>query len=234
MTCCLLVASAWADDWPQWRGTHRTGISEETGLLKQWPKGGPKLLWERKNLGGGYSTPAVVGERLYLMANREGMEYAVALAVKDGSQVWATEVGKVGRNQGPQYPGTRSTPTVEGDRIYALGSDGDLACLEKDTGKAVWAKNLKKTFGGAPGAWAYSESVLIDGDKLICTPGGKKATMVALDKINGETIWEGAIPKGDAAGYASPIAVEVGGIRQYVQFVGGGVIGVDAKTGKFL
>jgi outer membrane protein assembly factor BamB len=234
VTCCLLVASAWADDWPQWRGTHRTGISAETGLLKRWPEGGPKLLWERKNLGGGYSTPAVVGERLYLMANREGMEYAVAVAVKDGSQVWATEVGKVGRNEGPQYPGARSTPTVEGDRIYALGSDGDLACLEKDSGKVVWAKNLKKTFGGAPGAWAYSESVLLDGDKLICTPGGKKATMVALNKKNGETIWECAIPKGDAAGYASPIAVEVGGVRQYVQFVGGGVIGVDAKSGKFL
>ena len=234
VTCCLLVVSAYADDWPQWRGPRRTGSSQETGLLKEWPKGGPKLLWQRKDIGAGYSTPAVVGDRLYLMANREGKEYVVALAVKDGSRIWATAVGKVGRNQGPQYPGTRSTPTLEGDRIYALGSDGDLACLEKSNGKVVWSKNLKKTFDGTPGAWAYSESVLIDGDNLVCTPGGKKATMAALKKKDGETVWECALPKGDAAGYASPIAVEVGGIRQYVQFVAGGVIGVDAKTGKFL
>lgn len=234
LTCCLLVATACADDWPQWRGPQRTGISKETGLLKEWPKGGPKLLWERKDIGGGYSTPAVVGERLYLMTDREGKEYALALAVKDGAEVWSTEIGKVGRNQGPQYPGTRSTPTVEGDRIYVLGSDGDLGCLEKDTGKVVWTKNLKKTFDGTPGAWAYSESVLIDGDVLVCTPGGKTATMAALQKKDGEVIWKCALPRGDAAAYSSPIAVEVGAVRQYIQFVSGGVIGVEAKTGKFL
>ncbi|HEY7156090.1 MAG TPA: PQQ-binding-like beta-propeller repeat protein [Gemmataceae bacterium] len=231
---CGLTASSRADDWPQWRGPQRTGLSKETDLLKEWPKGGPKLLWEQKDIGGGYSTPAVVGERIYLMANRDGKEYALALAVKDGSEIWSSVVGKVGRNEGPQYPGTRSTPTVEGDRLYVLGSDGDLACLEKDHGKVLWSKNLKKAFEGTPGAWAYSESVLIDGDKLICTPGGKKATMVALRKKDGETVWESAIPRGDAAGYASTIAVDVGGTRQYVQFVGGGLVGVDAKTGKFL
>lgn len=234
VTYGIVAASAWAADWPQWRGAHRTGLSSEKGLLKDWPQGGPKLLWERKDIGKGYSTPAVVGDRIYLMANREGKEYAIALSVKDGSRVWITAVGKVGPNQGPQYPGARSTPTVEGDRIYVLGSDGDLACLEKDKGKIVWSKNLKKTFEGSPGAWAYSESVLIDGDNLICTPGGKKATMAALKKKDGETVWECASPKGDAAGYASPIAVDIGGMRQYVQFVSGGVIGVDAKTGKFL
>lgn len=231
---CLLAASVGADDWPQWRGPQRTGLSQETGLLKEWSKGGPKMIWERKDLGGGYSTPAVVGDRIYLMANRAGKEYAVALAVKDGAQVWSTAVGKVGPNEGPQYPGTRSTPTVDGDRIYVLGSDGDLACLEKDNGKILWLKNVKKTFAGTPGAWAYSESVLIDGDVLVCTPGGKKAAMVALKKKDGATIWECALPRGDAAGYASAIAVEVGGVRQYVQFVAGGVIGVDAKTGKLL
>jgi outer membrane protein assembly factor BamB len=234
LSCCLLGDSARADDWPQWRGPQRTGISEETGLLKEWPKGGPKLLWERKDIGGGYSTPAVVGERVYVMADRKGMEYVLALAVNDGSEIWASQIGKVGRNEEPPYPGTRSTPTVDGDRIYALDSDGDLACLEKDNGKVVWSKNLRKTFDGKPGAWAYSESVLIDGDVLVCTPGGKKATMVALNKKDGATIWECAVPGGDAAGYASTIAVEVGGFRQYVQFVGGGVVGVEAKTGKFL
>jgi outer membrane protein assembly factor BamB len=232
--CFFLVASVCADDWPQWRGPQRTGCSEEKGLLKQWPKSGPKLLWERKHIGGGYSTPAVVGDRLYLQADRDGKEYILCLAVKDGTEEWATSLGKVGPNEGPQYPGTRSTPTVEGGRIYALGSDGDLVCLEKDGGNPVWAKNLKKAFKGTPGAWAYSESVLLDGDQLVCTPGGNSATMVALKKQDGEMVWKCSLPKGDAAGYASPIAVEVGGIRQYVQFVAGGVIGVDAKTGKFL
>ncbi len=226
---CLMAA-----DWPQWRGPQRTGVSKETGLLKEWPKGGPKLLWERKDIGDGYSTPAVVGDRLYLLSNREGKEYVVARAVADGAEIWTKEIGNVGPNKGPQYPGTRSTPTVEGERIYALGSDGDLACLEKDKGTLVWTKNLRKAFAGAPGMWAYSESVLIDGDKVVCTPGGKKAAMTALKKKDGATLWECVLPEGDEAGYASPIAVEVGGVRQYVQFVAGGLIGVDAKTGKFL
>jgi outer membrane protein assembly factor BamB len=234
LTCWILTASIQADDWPQWRGPNRTGLSQETGLLKEWPKGGPKLLWERKDIGDGYSTPAVVGDRVYLMVNRKDKEYVLALTVKDGSEVWATEVGKVGRNQGPQYPGSRSTPTIEGDRIYALGSDGDLACLKKDKGEILWSKNLKKTLEGTPGAWAYSESVLIDGDHLICTPGGKQATMAALKKSDGDIVWKSAFPKADAAGYASPIVAEIGGVRQYIQFVFGGVVGVEAKTGKFL
>lgn len=234
LTVCLLAVPVQADDWPQWRGPERTGLSRETGLLKAWPRGGPKLLWKRKDVGGGYSTPAVVGDRLYLMANRKGEEYVVALAARDGAEVWATAVGKVGPNRGPQYPGTRSTPTVDGDRLYALGSDGDLACLTRDKGKLVWSKNLRKDFGGTPGAWAYSESVLIDGDVLVCTPGGKEATLVALKKKDGATVWKGAVPGGDAAGYASALAVEVGGVRQYVQFLGAGLVGVDAKTGKFL
>jgi outer membrane protein assembly factor BamB len=234
LATCVLALSIRADDWPQWRGATRTGLSRETGLLKEWPGGGPKQLWQRKDIGGGYSTPAVVGERLYLMADRKGEEFVLALAVKDGAKVWSTPVGKVGPNEGPQYPGTRSTPTVDGDRIYALGSDGDLACLEKDSGKVVWSKNLKKDFEGAPGMWAYSESVLIDGDVLVCTPGGKKATLVALKKKDGSTLWKCAVPEGDKAAYASAIAVEVGGVRQYVQFLHDGVVGVEAKTGKFL
>ncbi len=234
LTTSLLCITGRADDWPQWRGPARTGLSRETGLLKQWPKDGPKLQWQAKDIGGGYSTPAIVGDRIYLMADRDGEEFVVALASENGAKVWSTAIGKVGRNTGPQYPGTRSTPTVDGNRIYVLGSDGDLACLEKDKGKVVWSKNLKKDFGGAPGMWAYSESVLIDGDKLICTPGGKTATLVALKKTDGDVIWKCAVPEGDEAGYASAIAVDVGGVRQYVQFLAKGVVGVDAKTGKFL
>ena len=234
LTACVLARAGRADDWPQWRGPARTGLSRETGLLKEWPRGGPKLLWELKDVGGGYSTPAIVGDRVYLMADRKGEEFVIALAVKDGAKIWARPVGKVGPNKGPQYPGSRSTPTVDGDRIYALGSDGDLACLEKESGKKVWSKNLKKAFAGTPGMWAYSESVLIDGDKLVCTPGGKEATLVALNKKDGATLWKAVVPQGDAAAYSSPIAVEAAGVRQYVQFLAGGVVGVDAKTGKFL
>src|SRR5262249_24168548 len=156
---------------------------------------------------------------IYLMSNANDEESVVALDVKDGKPVWSTKVGKVGKNQGPQYPGTRSTPTVDGDHIYALGSDGDLACLERDGGKLVWTKNLKKDFHGKPGAWAYAESVLIDGDLAVCTPGGEKATLAALKKKDGEPVWKCPVPGGDPAGYASAIAVDVGGVRQYVQFV---------------
>ncbi len=234
LAACALAGAARGDDWPQWRGPERSGVSKETGLLKAWPKDGPKLLWEQKEIGGGYSTPAIVGDRIYLMVDRKGEEYVVARAVKDGAEVWSTAVGKVGPNTQMQWPGARSTPTVDGDRIYALGSDGDLACLEKDKGKVVWSKNLKKDFDGVPGMWAYAESVLIDGDLVVCTPGGKKATLAALKKKDGATAWLGPVPDGDAAGYASPIVVEVGGVRQYVQFVANGLVAVDAKTGKFL
>jgi outer membrane protein assembly factor BamB len=228
--------AAGAADWPQWRGPQRNGISQETGLLKEWPKGGPKLLWQVEDVGDGYSTPAMVGERLYLVANR-GLEdeFVEARAVKDGGKAWSTRIGKVGNpNQMPSYPAARSTPTVDGDVLYALGSDGDLACLETATGKARWQKSLRTDFGGEPGRWAYAESPLVDGETLVCTPGGRQATLVALNKKTGDVIWKCAVPGGDPAAYASVIVVEAGGVKQYVQFLEKGVVGVDAKTGKFL
>jgi outer membrane protein assembly factor BamB len=227
--------SAGANDWPQWRGPHRNGISEETGLLKEWPKEGPKLLWQLKDIGEGFSTPAVVGERIYLLSNR-GMdnEFVQALEIKDGKPVWETRLGKVGPNKGMQHPAARSTPTVDGELLFALGSDGDLACIETATGKPRWHKNLSTDFAGQPGNWAYAESPLIDGDVLVCTPGGKEATLVALNKKDGKVIWKSAVPEGDQAAYASIIIVEASGVKQYVQFLQKGVVGVDAKTGKFL
>ena len=236
LVTCVVALSLMAGgaDWPQWRGPERTGISKETGLLKEWPKDGPKLVWQQKDIGSGYSTPAVVGDRLYLMSNRDMNEFAVALDTKDGKEVWSVKVGAVGKNNGPQYPGTRSTPTVDGDVLYCLGSDGDLVCLEKDKGKEVWRKSLRKDFDGKPGNWAYAESPLIDGDTLVCTPGGAKATLVALNKKNGDVIWKSEVPGGDEAAYASVTIMETGGIKQYVQFLQKGLVGVDAKTGKFL
>lgn len=230
------AASTTANDWPQWRGPQRNGVSQETGLLKEWPKEGPKLLWQVKDGGAGYSTPAVAGERLYLLGN-EGLdnEFVQALAVKNGQRVWRTPLGKVGNpNQQPNMPAARSTPTLDGESLYALGSDGDLACLETATGKVRWQKSLRADFGGKPGNWAYSESPLIDGDLLLCTPGGGEATLVALNKKTGAVIWKCAAPGGDAAAYTSAIIVEAGGVKQYVQMLDKGLVGVEAKTGKFL
>jgi outer membrane protein assembly factor BamB len=225
-----------AADWPQWLGPQRNGISRETGLLKEWPKEGPKLLWKIANLGSGYSTPAVVGDRLYLLAN-EGLENesVVALAVKDGQRAWSSRLGKVGNpQQNPSYPAARSTPTVDGALLYALGSDGDLACLEIATGKARWQKNLRTEFDGKPGTWAYAESPLVDGDALICTPGGSTATLVALNKQTGALLWKCVVPGGEEAAYTSAIITEAAGVKQYVQFLQKGVMGFEAKSGKLL
>lgn len=223
-------------DWPQWRGPSRDGTSKETGLLKEWPAGGPKLLWQVNDIGDGYSTPVVVGNRIYVMSNR-GLEneFVEALSAQDGKVIWTTRVGNVGNpKQEPNYPKARSTPTVDGDFIYAFGSDGDLACLEAKSGKIRWLKNVQKEFAGQPGTWAYAESPLVDGDAVVVTPGGAEATMVALNKKTGAVIWKSAIPGGDPAGYASAIVVQAAGRKQYVQLLSKGIVGVDAKTGQFL
>jgi outer membrane protein assembly factor BamB len=231
----LTSSPVFAADWHQWRGPDRNGISKETGLLPEWPKDGPKLLWRVDDIDYGYSTPSVVGDRLYLMSNKgDSDEFVRALSVKDGKVLWSTRVGKVGPNQRMNYAAARSTPTVDGDVLYALGSDGDLVCMELAEGKIKWHKNLRKDFGGEPGAWAYSESPLVDGDALVCTPGGKDATLVCLHKKSGEVTWKCPVPDGDAAAYASIIIVETGGQKQYVQFLAKGLVGVDAKTGKLL
>lgn len=231
--CCL---GAQAADWPQWRGPLRNGVSQEKGLVHSWPAAGPRLAWEVKNLDAGFSTPAVSHGKLFLICNKGMDEETVrALSDQDGKTLWSTRIGQVGNpDQNPNYPGSRSTPTVDGDLLYALGSNGDLVCLETGTGKLRWKKNLRAEFGGQPGIWAYAESPLVDGDKLICTPGGAAATIVALNKRTGQVIWQSAVPGGDQAGYASAIVVETGGRKQYVQFVQKGLVGVDAATGKFL
>lgn len=224
-----------ATDFAQWRGPRRDGHSPETGLLQEWPKDGPKLLWQVKEIGAGYSTPAVVGDRIYLLGNEGAEESVLALAVKDGSRVWAAKLGKVGHpEQNPSYPGVRSTPTVDGKFLFALGSDGDLVCLETANGKEVWRKHLRTDFGGKYGEWAYAESPLVDGDKLIVTPGGTNATLVALNKKTGEPVWRCAVPEGSDASYSSVIIAEFSGVKQYVQFLARGLMGVDAQSGKLL
>jgi len=203
---------------------------------EKWPKNGPKLRWHLTGIGDGYGTPAIAGGRIYVVSNR-GMdnEYVQALAVDDGKVLWTSRIGNVGNpNQQPPYPMARSTPTVEGDVLYAFSSDGDLACLRTDNGKAVWQKSVRTEFNGMPGTWGYAESPLIDGDAIVVTPGGTDATVVKLNKKTGAVIWKSAVPGGDRAGYASAIAIDSAGRRQYIQFLDKGVVGIDAKTGEFL
>ena len=236
LLCLPVTIPAQTSDWPQWRGPERNGISQEKGLLKEWPKDGPKLLWQVNDIGDGYSTPSVSGSRIYLMSNR-GLdnEFVMALSAKDRKVIWSTRVGNVGNpNQDPPYPKARSTPTVDGNLVYALGSDGDFVCLDAKDGKIRWQKSLRKEFGGQPHEWAYAESPLVDGDVVVVTPGGAQATIVALNKKTGAVVWKSVVPDGDPAGYASAIVVQGGGRKQYAQFLSKGIVGVDAKTGAFL
>jgi outer membrane protein assembly factor BamB len=236
---CVIAASlaSRADDWPQWRGPDRTAVSKETGLLKEWPKDGPPLRWKRTDIGPGYSAPAVARGVVFVQTTAGADEFALALDEKTGKDVWKAPIGKVGKNRGPDYPGTRATPTVDGDRVYCLSSAGQLTCLGTD-GKVKWQKDFVTDFDGKVGrpfaGWAYSESVLVDGDRVICTPGGGKATLAALDKTTGATVWVSPVPGGDAAEYASVMPATIDGTKQYVAFVEKGVVGVDAATGKYL
>ena len=232
-TGALSVAAA---DWPQWRGPQRNGLSPESGLLQAWPAEGPRLDWQVTGIGSGYAAPAVAGDRVYLLANETlDNEFVQALSVTNGQRLWSTPLGKVGHpNQNPKFPAARSTPTIDGLFLFALGSDGDLACVEIGSGKVRWKRNLRADFGGQPGTWAYAESPLIDGDTLICTPGGSQATLLGLDKRTGAVRWQCSLPEADEAGYASAIVVDFGGTRQVVQLLQKGLVGVDVQTGRFL
>jgi outer membrane protein assembly factor BamB len=234
--CWMIALPVQAADWPQWRGPERNGHSSETNLLREWPPDGPKLLWQINDVGAGFSTPSIAGGRIYLLGN-VGLtnEFALALSAVDGHRLWSVRLGKVGRpEQNPNYPGARSTPTVDGKLLYALGSDGDLVCLETRGGKQRWRKHLVADFTGRCGDWAYAESPLVDGNALICTPGGSNATMLALNKKTGALLWKCDVPQADDAGYASAVVTELSGIRQYVQFLSNGLAGVEVKTGKLL
>jgi outer membrane protein assembly factor BamB len=232
-------------DWPQWRGPNRDAVSTETGLLNEWPDGGPKLLWNSKdvnkglNVGRGYSSVVIADGRIFTMGDRAKKGHLIALEQATGKLLWATPISEEYGDGGP-----RCTPTIDGKFVYGLSPQGNLACLDTSSGGLVWAKDLKKDFKGRMmSGWNYSESPTIDGDHLICTPGGVEACVIALNKRTGDVVWKCAAPKDkkgkstDAgAGYASIVFAEVGGARQYITLLGPelGLVGVDAKTGKFL
>lgn len=199
ITCYLaLVLSAqtvFAEDWPQWQGPNRNAVSAETGLLQVWPEGGPRLAWRIEGLGGGDSAPAVAGGRIYGLSNRDGQEIVWALSEADGKEIWASSLGEAQPQDVPQSKeGPGGTPTVDGDRIYVIGMSGRIACLDSKAGKILWKKSLKEDFGGTAPMWNFRESPLVDGDKVICTPGASSAMLVALNKTNGDVIWKSTGP----------------------------------------
>jgi outer membrane protein assembly factor BamB len=217
-------------NWPQWRGPKRDAVSTEKNLLREWPKEGPKLLWRAKDIGRAYSSITVVGNRIYTMGDRNGKQFVLCLdASKEGEEIWTAPVGK------PWSDGARSTPTVDGKLLYALGTHGDLVCLDTETGKEKWRKNFDKDFKGRMmSSWGYCESPLVDGDKLICTPGGDEAALVALDRKTGKELWRAKVAGAGGAGYASPVVALVKGVRLYINWLGSGLVGVSASDGKLL
>lgn len=247
------AAPAAADDWPQWRGTDRAGLSSERGLLQEWPEKGPRLAWKVTGLGGGDSTPSVAAGRIYGLSNRGDDEVVWAISEKDGSPVWSTRLGPAYRQERKQSKeGPGSAPTIDGDRLYVIGMGGAVACLRADSGTIVWQRSMTDSFGGIVPPWSYRESPLVDGDKVLCTPGGPEVTIAALSKKTGETIWTTLVPGDKAdddsaedaarsrrgprsgAGYSSPIAFDFGGVRQYAQFTATALVGVAATDGKLL
>jgi outer membrane protein assembly factor BamB len=230
-----LGRSPFPNDWPQWQGPTRDAVSQERGLLKAWPKGGPPLAWKVTGIGGGDSAPSIAAGRIFGMGNLEGNAVVWALDEKDGKQLWVTSIAKAFPQRMPQSKeGPACTPSIDGDRLYAIGMGGELVCLQVADGKMLWRRSLTQDFGGKVPNWSYRESPLVDGEKLICTPGGPDATMVALDKMTGKTIWKSAVPGNPTAAYASVIAIDLQGQREYVQLTRSALIGVAASDGKFL
>lgn len=256
VTAAAFAAAPQSFDWPQWQGPTRDAVSKEQGLLQQWPKGGPPLAWEIKTLGGGYSAPSVAAGRIFGMSTRDDKDVVWALSEADGKEQWATPLAPAATQRMPQgQEGPGCTPSVDGDRLYAISDGGEIACLQVADGKILWQRSFTQDFGGRPPTWSYRESPLIDEEKVICTPGGTDAMIVALDKSTGKTIWKCPAPDagrgagspggsrgfggrggsgGPGAAYASAIAINFDGQRQYVQLTAKALVGVDASTGKLL
>ena len=227
-------------DWPQFRGPLRDGVSADTDLLTKWPEGGPPLVWDTRGAGRGYASLSLVDGRIFTLGDGPSTapdkdEYVSCFDRATGEQLWLKRLGPAWTSGRADWQSSRSTPTIDGDLLYVLTAHGKLVCLKVDTGEPVWEKSLKDDFGGKKGdGWGYSESVLIDGDRLVCTPGGSESTIVALDKKTGERIWTAIRADDRGAGHASIVVSEVGGVRIYVQTTASGALGVRAEDGELL
>ncbi len=238
----VLPVLAASSDWPQWRGPQRDGHSPDSGLLSEWPEAGPSLVWQASGLGSGYSSLSVGDGRIYTMGDIDGKQFVLALDQNDGDEIWRAPIGPPWEDE---YPGPRGTPTVSGDRLFVVSTEGDVVCLESRAGREIWRRSLPNDFGGslmmARGrfSWKFAESPLVDGDRVIVTPGARDAALVALDRESGREIWRASVPElgeagADGAGYSSAVVSEAAGVRQYVQLLGRGVVGIEASTGRFL
>ena len=218
-----------ATEWSQWRGANRDGVSAETGLLKQWPSGGPSRVWQGTGAGTGYSSFSSSSGRLYTIGARDDIEYVMAFDRASGRKLWETPNGRRFRNE--QGDGPRSTPTTEGDVIYAFGGSGELACLDAATGRKVWSVNVVQQFGGSTPYWGYSESPLIVGDRITINAGGRRSALVAVNKATGAALWQ---QPGDDAGYSSPMLLRTGSLQQVVFFTAERGLAVDPRDGRLL
>ena len=219
-----------ATDWPQWRGPKQDGISTEKGLLSHVPSEGPPVLWMMRGIGKGYSSVSVAKGQIFTMGDGKEKSFVHALDAKDGKLQWSSALGAPGGN----YEGTRCTPTVDGDLVFALGQHGDLVCLQAASGTEMWRKSMAKNFGGKMMSdWGYSESPLVDGGQVIVTPGGSNGTVVALNRQTGAVLWR-STNWTDRAAYSSVIVAEIGGVRQYIQISDANVAGLAAKDGSVL
>jgi len=217
-------------DWPQWRGPERTGISRETGLLKSWPEGGPTLVWLFDNAGKGYSAPAIVDGKLFTLGTRDGGEILLALDARTGRELWYSKLGDVLENNWGDGP--RGTPSVDGNRIYALSGSGDLVCASVTDGKIQWRRTMSALGGELP-KWGYAESVLIDGPRVVCTPGGSDGALAALDKLTGKLLWQSQ-KFTEPAHYSSIMPARINNIDQYVQRTAKFVVGIAVADGRLL
>ncbi len=222
-----------ANDWPQWRGPQRDGISAETGLLKEWPAGGPKLLFKATEIGGGFSSVATSGDRLFTMGDKGEDCFLMALSRADGKIFWSTKVGKAGAPGWGGFAGPRCTPATDGELVYTVGQWGEFVCADAKSGEVKWSKNFENDFGAKRPEWGFSESPLLDGNNVVVTPGGKSGAIVALNKKTGEVVWQSK-EFTDNAHYSSLIIAEIGGVRQYLQLTDASVAGVATKDGKLL
>ena len=223
-----------AGHWPQWRGPDRTNISREKGLLASWPEEGPPLAWKAEGLGTGPMSLSIADGRLFALGYKEGREYLHSLDEITGRITWSQFIGPGNKgNPGMDWLSQRS-PTVDGKRVYAFGVKGDLVCMEAATGKELWRKHYVADFEGKPGPWGFCDFPLVDGDKLICTPGGDKAAIVALDKRTGAIIWQCTLPKSQRATYGATVLAERPGNRMYIHQLDTGTVAVAANDGKLL
>jgi outer membrane protein assembly factor BamB len=216
-------------EWHQWRGPGRDGHSAETGLLQEWPSGGPPALWKGTGAGTGYSSFSASHGRLYTLGARGDIEYVMAFDASSGRKVWETANGRRFRNE--MGDGPRSTPTVEGNRVYAFGGSGELAALDAASGRRLWSVNVVQTFGGQTPYWGYSESPLIVGDRIVLNAGGRRASIVAVAKADGKTLWQA---HNDEAAYSSPMLLRTGSLAHVVFFTGSRALAVDPRDGRLL